>query len=350
MAHRKLPSPEEMPAVFHEWLFWLSSLEDKPATTVRAYNQGVRRIVCFAEIKPDDFSADSFSQRELTDIARTMKVSEKPDPKNPGKTIREFKPATLSQSMAAMKSFLDFCITDGLVKEVPNVSLIRKVSKLAVEQPEPEYYTIGELKRLFDAALMYVDAKKTGDNVRWPERDCAMLSLFAGLGLRVSEVIDADCSWVIFDGLESSKRAVIRVEGKGNKMRRLPLSEELIDILEVWKRARSERFGEPNPDDPLFVTRNGAKRLNYPRLRYWVLRLNKLAGLKNRSLHSLRHTAGVQWASKGVRMAEIQSLLGHASIKTTGVYTDMASVDLLKSIKKSEANNLVAQIVKEIDQ
>ena len=348
MAHRKLPSPEEMPAVFHEWLHWLSLLEDKPATTIRAYSQGVRRIVCFAEMEPSGFSADSFSQRELTDIVRTMRASEKLDPKKPGKTIREFKPATLSQSMAAMKSFFDFCVADGLVEQVPTVSLVRKVSKLAVEQTEPEYYTIGELKRLFDAVLMDVDGKKTGDRVRWPERDFAMLSLFAGLGLRVSEVIDADFSWLIFDGLEGAQRAVLRVEGKGEKIRRLPLSPELIGVLEAWRQTRSERFGDPKPDDPLFVTKD-AMRLNYRKLRYWLLRLNQLAGLRNRSLHALRHTAGVQWASGGVPMAEIQSLLGHATIKTTGVYTDMASIDLLKRVEESETNDLIAQTLKEID-
>jgi integrase/recombinase XerD len=101
-------------------------------------------------------------------------------------------------------------------------------------------------------------------------------------------------------------------------------------------------------DDPLFVTKDG-ERFNYRRLRYWLLTLNRAAGLRDRSLHSLRHTAGVQWAANGVPMNEIQSLLGHASINTTGIYTEVAARGLIDAVKSSEANRLIMETLNEME-
>ena len=75
MGYRELPLEETMPAAFHEWLRWLPLQEDKPPTTVRAYSQGLRRLVSFAEIHPTDFRPDSFGQAEITDAVRTMRSS-----------------------------------------------------------------------------------------------------------------------------------------------------------------------------------------------------------------------------------------------------------------------------------
>jgi site-specific recombinase XerD len=349
MAHRKLPSPEEMPAVFHEWLLWLPLQEDKPATTIRAYSQGVRRIVCLAELSPKQFSADAFSQRELTDVLQTMRASDKPDPSDSKKTVPEFKKATLSQTMAAMKSFLDFCVTDGLVNEVPDLSRIRKVSQLEVVQKEPVYYSSSDLKSLYRTAATEIVDNDTGGLVRWAERDLAMVAVLAGLGLRAAEIMAIDIDWINRDNLDDSTEQVLRVFGKGSKVRYLPLSPELVKVIDRWMVVREERFGKPMADDPLFVTRD-QERFNYRRLRYWLLTLNRASGLRDRSLHALRHTAGVQWARCGVGMFEVQSLLGHASIKTTAIYTEVAAQGLIDAVRASGANQLITTTLQEIDQ
>ena len=76
MGYRELPLEKDMPAAFHEWLRWLPLQEDKPPTTVRAYSQGLRRLVSFAEIFPTDFRPDSFGQAEITDAVRTMGLAQ----------------------------------------------------------------------------------------------------------------------------------------------------------------------------------------------------------------------------------------------------------------------------------
>ena len=67
MAYRALPTNDDMPSIFHEWLHWLPLYEDKPDHTVRAYGQGVRRVVSFTGLSPADFGPGSLDQASLTD-------------------------------------------------------------------------------------------------------------------------------------------------------------------------------------------------------------------------------------------------------------------------------------------
>jgi site-specific recombinase XerD len=330
-----------MSAVFHEWLAWLPLYEDKPPHTVRAYGQGVRRVISFAEITPAAFRADSLDQAELTDTVRAMRAA--PDVSK----------STINQTLAALKSFFDFCVADGLVSTVPDIARIRKVAKLAVPQVDPEYYRPMEIRDLYGEASGWSATGASGqDNggtrggrVRWPARDLAMCSFLAVLGLRSAEILSADVGWITRERLvDADDRAtwMLHVVGKGRRIRRLPLSDELADVNDRWQAERAERFGSSGASAPLFVT-NGGDRFTYQRLRYWLRLLNREAGLRDRSLHSLRHTAGVQLAADGVPMNVIQSLLGHATITTTGIYTELAGGQLVGVLEQSGANTLLAE-------
>ena len=330
MAYRALPTTDEMPPVFHEWLHWLPLYEDKPPHTVRAYSQGVRRVVSFAGMPPSGFRPDSLDQAGLTDTVRSMRA----DP--------EVSRATLNQTLAALKSFFDFCIADRLVAQVPDIARIRKVARLDVPQVDPEYYRPAELCELYAEA----SSQDNGSNrVRWASRDLAMCSFLAVLGLRAAELAAADRGWISQERLvDRADRAtwMLHVVGKARRIRRLPLSDELVEAADRWQEERIARFGPSLPDDPMFVTNDG-ERFNYGRLRYWLRLLNREAGLRDRSLHSLRHTAGVQLAADAVPMNVIQSLLGHATIKTTGIYTELAGGQLVGVLERSGANTLLGE-------
>ncbi len=344
MAYRTLPPAEEMSAVFHEWLAWLPLYEDKPPHTVRAYGQGVRRVVSFAEIPPAAFRADSLDQATLTDTVRAMRAA------------TDVSKSTINQTLAALKSFFDYCIADRLVSEVPDVARIRKVAKLDVPQVDPEYYRPAEIRDLYQEAAEWHPGQDNGGRgsrgrrVRWPARDLAMCSFLAVLGLRSAEMLDADVGWISRERLvDADDRAtwMLHVVGKGRRIRRLPLSDELVAVNEHWQVERAERFGRSEATAPLFVTNDG-ERFTYQRLRYWLKLLNREAGLRDRSLHSLRHTAGVQLAADGVPMNVIQSLLGHATITTTGIYTELAGGQLVGVLEQSGANTLLAEALAEV--
>ena len=146
MAYRDLTAAADMPEVYSEWLYSLENIQGKQDHTVRAYGQSLRRLLSYSELKPSEFSP-AFPDRRtddqdphdtlrrqyrLTDIVRDMQADCKHN-----KTSRK----TISQALAALKSFYDFCLDDGLIRSVPDIKRLRKAMKLdfAIEMTDPEY-------------------------------------------------------------------------------------------------------------------------------------------------------------------------------------------------------------------
>ena len=339
MAHQELPDESSMSAIYGEWLLWLPTYENKSHDTLRAYGQGLRRMILYAEISPATFHPGDLGQAVLTDAVRRMRAARRKD-KN-GEDVPAVSKATLNQTLAAINSFFDYCLAERLVDEAPDIRRIRKLTKLDTDQVDPEYYRPADIRCLFAIAGSPVGRH----GVRWPARDLAMCSFLAVLGLRASELINANHDWLTQERLlevDEAANWMLQVRGKGRRIRRLPLSPELLDVNDRWQSVRRERFDHTAPDDPLFVTHEGS-RFNYQRLRYWLRKLNREAALRDRSLHALRHTAGVQLAADGVPMNVIQSLLGHASVATTGIYTELAGGELVGVLNRSEANTLLRE-------
>ena len=173
-----------MPRFFGEWLNWLS-LHDKSPSTIRAYSQGVRRVISFAEFPPSEFAEfgpNAWNQASLTDTVREMSAA------------GEISASTLNQSLAALKSFFHYCRADYLVDTVPDVYRIQQMSRVAVPRQEPECYHLDQVRHLFKAATE--SDYEQGLRVHWPARDLAMCGFLAVLGLRASELFGADLDWI----------------------------------------------------------------------------------------------------------------------------------------------------------
>ena len=400
MAYEQLPLPEQMPKCYHDWLDDLEDLQERPRTTVLAYGQALRRVVHFAAIAAERWQEEFDgvvitpaileSPEELDQVVMTYAVREM------RRGERKLSKSTLKLTLAALESYYEWSAIAGkdsegrpLLKGHPaNLKRVRQINK--IEQPtyDPEYYRPAEVKLLFETA-----AAPSESRIRWPERDLAMCGFLAVLGLRASELTDARINWLTQEVLEErdySATWVLQVLGKGHKFRRLPLSRELDEVVKQWGKARIGRVKElrvlakeleeadyqnpgaeqraanaatdyreladrlePAPDRPLFVPTTGAREIKdfegnridrgftYRQLRYWVRRLNREAGIRERSPHALRHTAGVQLAADGVPMNVIQALLGHQSVATTGIYTELVGSALVGVLNRSEANTLL---------
>ena len=346
--YRDLPSEEMMPAVFHEWLHWLLLREGKPPNTIRAYSQAVRRIVTFAEMDPACFHQLFPAELDDEPVNQSLEIRQARLIDIVGEMLRSgndadqrMSIATINQTLAALTSFYDYCAADFLVEGVPDVKRIRKIAKLDVDQVDPSYYRVKDLKRIYETAA---DGPDNGRRrVRWPTRDVAMIAFLAVLGLRASELVNADIDWIDRQRYaEQSERAtwVMKVQGKGRRIRRLPLSPEIIEANERWQAERTERFGRIEEGAPLFLQNDGA-RFSYRRLLWWLHTVNEDAGVRDHSLHALRHTAGVTLASYGVPAHEIAKFMGHSSIVTTGIYTELVGGELITVLERSEANVLL---------
>ena len=352
MAHSQLPidqhleshSPggeefDSLSPVVREWLESLALFEEKAPPTIKQYSQAIRRVMHLADIDPKSFGPMSLNQAELTDLVREMRRVDGPK--------GGFSKATLSQTLAALKSFYAFCKDQGLAPEIPDIGRIRKLARIQVfNQQDPEFYSRSEIRRLFAEAVSD-DVKQ--HRVRWPSRDLAMCGFLAVLGLRAAELLAAELNWIRDERGEVSSSiasCMLDVIGKRGIKRRLPLSEELYYSNQRWQAERVERFGPTRNTDRLFVTNNGTP-FSYQQLLYWLRLLNDHAGLRRRTPHALRHTAGVQLAEDEVPLNVVQALLGHTSIATTGIYTEIAGGQIARSLGMSRSNALLGEALKE---
>lgn len=151
-------------------------------------------------------------------------------------------------------------------------------------------------------------------------RDRAMLEILYATGLRVSELIGLQFAQVSVDP------GVVRVMGKGNKERLVPLGEEAIDWLQNYMgHARADLMARHPPCNALFVTNRGS---GMSRQAFWYLlkRYALQAGINPELLspHTLRHAFATHLLNHGADLRVVQMLLGHSDISTTQIYTHVA--------------------------
>ena len=161
-----------------------------------------------------------------------------------------------------------------------------------------------------------------GDDDPLALRDKAMLELFYSSGLRLSELTG------LAPGDINSSDATVRVTGKGNKTRIVPVGSHALAALEKWLAQRS-RIGKLD-DAALFVTLNGSRlspRAVQLRLKHWAMKL----GLSSKvHPHVLRHSFASHVLQSSGDLRAVQDMLGHASISTTQVYTQLDFQHLAK--------------------
>lgn len=147
-------------------------------------------------------------------------------------------------------------------------------------------------------------------------RERALLEVGYGAGLRVGEI--AGLSWGDLDG----GRGTVRVVGKGDKERRVPLTRAAIEALEAWSEERPD--GAPTgPEAPVFLSRAG-RRLSVRQIQRVVKRaLERVAEREGVSPHTLRHSFATHLLDRGADLMAVKELLGHESLSTTQTYTHL---------------------------
>jgi integrase/recombinase XerD len=210
---------------------------------------------------------------------------------------------TQARKVAAIRSFYGFARREGLIE--------RDLADL-IDPPRPGRYlpevlAPDEVERILAAP---------GDDPAGL-RDAAILELLYACGLRVSELTGLDMDRLNLGGLE------VRVIGKGNRERRVPMGEPARDRIHRYLSGPREAWTAGQPTPAVFVSQRG-KRLGREAVWRLVRRWSQAAGIgSDVTPHTFRHSFATHLLEGGADLRVVQSLLGHASISTTQLYTHL---------------------------
>lgn len=216
------------------------------------------------------------------------------------------KPRTLARHLSSLRKFYHYLLREKIIGYDPT----QYMNMPKIGQSLPKSLTETEI----DALLQAPDTETV-----LGLRDKAMLEVLYASGLRVSELIGLQCNQI------NLRQGVLRVFGKGNKERLVPLGEEASEWLERYQRdARVELLGR-QISDALFVTRKGVT-MSRQALWYMIQRYATIVGISHEKIspHVVRHAFATHLLNNGADIRVVQMLLGHTDISTTQIYTHIA--------------------------
>jgi len=218
---------------------------------------------------------------------------------------RRSQPRSAARYSSALKRFYRYLLRENLIASDPTLNLDSPKLPRAL----PKTLTEADVERLLDSA---------DSGTPLGLRDRAMLETLYATGLRVSELVGLKMTAVnLNDG-------VLRVTGKGNKDRLVPLGEEAVLWLRRYLDEARPLLLAKNLSDQVFVTTRGS---GMTRQAFWYLikRRARAAGISRPlSPHTLRHAFATHLLNHGADLRVVQMLLGHSDISTTQIYTHVA--------------------------
>jgi len=214
------------------------------------------------------------------------------------------KGSTQARKSAAVRSFYTFALREGLAtRDIPAL----------VDAPRPGSYLPDVLAP--EDVIRILDAPPPEDPIG--VRDRAILELLYACGLRVSELVGLDTDRVDLDAQQ------VRVIGKGNKERRVPMGDEARERLHRYRVGPRQAWTAGKPTPAVFVGLRG-RRLSRESVWRMVKHWTQVAGVRERvTPHTFRHSFATHLLEGGADLRVVQALLGHASISTTQLYTHL---------------------------
>ena len=270
---------------YRNYIYFERSLSDN---TLDAYTRDVSRFLEWLSdegIRPQDVVLDDLHR--FASMLYDMSIS----------------PRSIARILSGVRSLYYFLLVEGYIEQDPTELL---------ESPKvgahlPEVLTAEEIEAIESTIDQSLPEER---------RDYTIIELLYSCGLRVSEL----CELCISD--LSLKDGYMRVRGKGSKQRLVPMSERMVELLEIWLQERSEMDIKPGEEDYVFLSHRRKKHLSRITVFHNIKMYVERAGItKNISPHTFRHTFATHMLEGGANLRAIQAMLGHESIGTTEIYT-----------------------------
>ena len=286
-----------MDARIGEFLDFLQVEKNASGNTISAYSGDLGQLERSAALRPvvaeGRAAWESVTNEMLVDWVVELRA-------------RSYKEATVARKVAAVKSFFGFLASEGGLEHDP----AKELRSPSMAKSLPRALSIEEVD-----ALLEQPARSSSSMAL---RDKAMLELAYATGMRVTELVSLDAAHVSLESVPVTVRGV----GKGDQERALPLDQRAADELRRYIFHVRPKMAASADETALFLNRHG-KRLT--RQGFWLVlkRYAREAGLGDVTPHMLRHTYATHMLSGGMPLRNVQEALGHASISTTQVYTQL---------------------------
>jgi integrase/recombinase XerD len=276
--------------------------------TIEAYRNDLTQLLSFAEEETSKKSIipawDNFSRQSMLSYMLNLKE-------------RNYAVTTVARKVAAAKSFFNFMVSEGKLREDPT----ENISSPKVGKPLPDALSISQVRKLIEQP-----AKTTTPDAR---RDRAMLELLYASGMRVSELISLNLGDVDINN------CFVRCFGKGSKERMVPIYPQAAKIVDEYIKEVRPLWANRETEKALFLNQRG-ERLTRQGLWQILKNYAKDAGLdKQVTPHTLRHSFATHMLSGGADLRSVQELLGHANISTTQIYTHLTSEHVRNTYEKA---------------
>ncbi len=289
------------------FLRYLESERNLSAHTIRAYLGDLDSF--FEHLEKLDIT--DFSKLELSHIRSWLANQQ----------VKGGARTTLSRRAVSIRLFTKWATKKGfLAKDVGATLATPKGAR-----------TLPDVLNVADAGLA-MDALATRvaeEDEPLSKRDCAMVEVLYASGARVSELCGLDLQDIDYE------RNTIRVIGKGNKERTIPLGNPAMRALDAWLKEGRPSLAGDKSDRAVFLGARG-KRIDQRTVRTVVYQaLQALEGAVKLGPHALRHSAATHLLEGGADLRTVQEILGHASLATTQIYTHVSTERLQKAFKQA---------------
>jgi len=283
-----------------EFLQYLQYEKNYSSHTVLSYNTDLIQFCNFLNVESSQFNPNSVSSQQIQQWVLSLMSD-------------DLSSRSLSRKISTLKSFWHFLLARGYSKQNPTLKIILPKTK----KPIPAFFKENEMNAVLDNSLKPEDFEHI--------RNRLILETFYLTGIRLSELLNIENKDI------DLSVGTIRVIGKRNKQRIIPIDKSLINDIERYIALRNESidtFGSY-----LFVRNNGKKM--YPKMLYNIVHesMSEVSSLHKRSPHVLRHTFATSLLNGGADINAVKELLGHSSLSATQVYTHTSFEELYNIYK-----------------
>jgi len=271
--------------------------------SIEAYLNDIEKLTNFLQANGD---LKNPSEIKLADLQRFIQW------------IAELGMSATSQAriISGIRTFYKYC----LLEDISNIDPTTLLEAPKLKRALPDVLSFDEIENV----ISQIDLS-TAEGTR----NKAILETLYSCGLRVSEAVNLKLSQLFLDV------GFIRVLGKGNKERLVPIGDSAIKYINIYKKTvRVHQPIQPGEEDIVFLNRRG-KRLTRVMIFLIIKELVKKAGIsKNISPHTFRHSFATHLVEGGADLRAVQEMLGHESITTTEIYTHLDREFLRKTLEQ----------------